>query len=107
VHDAVPAMVALMGTAQACGRAINIGGCEEVSIEGLARRIRELTGSTSDIRLVPYSDAYGTGFEDMQRRMPDLSLATDLIGYRPRFGLDDIIKSVIGDPSVRTGISTE
>jgi UDP-glucose 4-epimerase len=97
VHDAVPAMVTLLNTPQAFGRAINLGGGGEISIGHLAHRVRDLTGSASEIRLVPYRDAYAAGFEDTQRRMPDLSLARRLIGYQPRYELDDIIKSLIAD----------
>lgn len=97
VHDVVPAMVALATTPEAQGRAVNLGGREETSIAGLAHRVRELTGSTSDIRFLAYQDAYGPGFEDMERRMPDLALAGRLIGYQPQYRLDDIIKTVIDE----------
>ncbi|GIF10076.1 NAD-dependent epimerase/dehydratase family protein [Actinoplanes teichomyceticus] len=95
VHDAVPAMTRLLDTSEAYGRAVNIGSREEISIEGLAHRVREITGSASEIRFVPYHEAYDPGFEDMRRRIPDLSLAARLIGYRPRYRLDDIIKTLI------------
>ncbi len=97
VHDVIPAMTALLDTPEAFGTAVNLGGQEETSILGLAERIRELTGSAAGIRLVPYQEAYGPGFEDMRRRMPDLTLAGRLIGYRPQYRLDDIIKTVIDD----------
>ncbi|WP_030435456.1 NAD-dependent epimerase/dehydratase family protein [Actinoplanes subtropicus] len=97
VHDVVPAMTALLDTPEAYGTAVNLGGQQETSILGLAERIRELTGSAAGIRLVPYREAYGPGFEDMRRRMPDLTLAGRLIGYRPQYRLDDIIKTVIDD----------
>ena len=61
----------------------------------LAERVRELSGSKSTIKLVPYDEAYESGFEDMPRRVPDLSKLTALIGYRPRFTLDDILSQVI------------
>src|SRR5690348_14711780 len=95
VHDVVPAMTALLDTPEAYGTAVNLGGQQETSILGLAERIRELTGSAAGIRLVPYQEAYGPGFEDMRRRMPDLTLAGRLIGYRPQYRLNDIIKTVI------------
>ncbi|GIH09797.1 UDP-glucose 4-epimerase [Rhizocola hellebori] len=94
VYDVVPAMVALLTTPAAFGKAVNLGGREEISIRGLAEKVRQITGSGSDIRLVPYDEAYGAGFEDMRRRMPDLSLARELIGYQARYGLDDIVRSV-------------
>ncbi|QVQ50331.1 GDP-mannose 4,6-dehydratase [Spiractinospora alimapuensis] len=94
VHDVVPAITELMRTPAAYGRAVNLGGHEEVSIKGLADRIRELTSSTSETTFVPYEDAYGSGYEDMQRRMPDTGLARELIGFEPKYGLDDIIRSI-------------
>ncbi|GLY08371.1 MULTISPECIES: SDR family NAD(P)-dependent oxidoreductase [Actinoplanes] len=97
VHDVVPAMAALMAEPEAHGRAVNLGGREEASIAELADRVRELTGSASDVRFVPYREAYGPGFEDMERRMPDLTLAGRLIGYAPQYRLDDIIKTVIDE----------
>ncbi|TQN28771.1 UDP-glucose 4-epimerase [Haloactinospora alba] len=94
VFDVVPAMVQLLTAPTATSTAVNLGGREEVSIKGLADRVLELTGSSSEIRHIPYQEAYGDGYEDMQRRMPDLSLASELIGYAPRRALDDIITSV-------------
>lgn len=94
VFDVVPAMVQLLTTPATATTAVNLGGREEVSIKGLADRVLELTGSSSEIRHIPYQEAYGDGYEDMQRRMPDLSLASELIGYTPRRALDDIITSV-------------
>ncbi|MEV6689908.1 NAD-dependent epimerase/dehydratase family protein [Micromonospora sp. NPDC051196] len=96
VYDVVPAMVELLGTSAAHGRAVNLGGREETTILGLAEMVKDCTGSTSDIRTVPYDVAYGSGFEDMRRRMPDLTLAHELIGYTARYGLDDIVRSVVG-----------
>jgi UDP-glucose 4-epimerase len=61
----------------------------------LAERVRALANSTSPIRLVPYDEAYESGFEDMPRRLPDLGKIRQMIGYRPRFSLDDILVHVI------------
>jgi UDP-glucose 4-epimerase len=66
-----------------------------VTIADLAGRVVALSGSTSPIRLVPYGEAYGQGFEDVRRRVPDISLAGELIGFRPRVGLDDIVRAVV------------
>ncbi|MGC4881020.1 hypothetical protein ACLQ26_32685 [Micromonospora sp. DT43] len=74
---------------------MNLGGREEISIRGLAEKVRDFTRSTSDIHTVPYDVAYGSGFEDMARRMPELSLAHGLISYTVRYGLDDIVQSVV------------
>ncbi|WP_328653230.1 NAD-dependent epimerase/dehydratase family protein [Micromonospora sp. NBC_00330] len=95
VYDVVPAMVQLLQTPAAHGRAVNLGGREEISIRGLAEKVKDFTRSTSDIHTVPYDVAYGSGFEDMARRMPDLSLAHELINYTVRYGLDDIVQSVV------------
>jgi UDP-glucose 4-epimerase len=73
-----------------------------VSIGALAERVIAATGSASTIRRVSYQDAYGPGFEDMQRRVPDCTLASDLVGFRARRSLDEIIQAVIGDQVVDT-----
>ncbi|MDG4785147.1 NAD-dependent epimerase/dehydratase family protein [Micromonospora sp. WMMD1102] len=101
VQDVVPAMVKLLHTPAAYGRAVNLGGRQEITISGLAELVKELTGSTSEISLVPYDLAYGAGFEDMRRRMPDLSLARELIGYTPRYDLTDIVRSITDDIAQR------
>lgn len=107
VFDVVPAVVRLLETPAAYNRAVNLGGREEISIKGLADRVISMTGSDSRIDYVSYEDAYGEGYEDMQRRMPDTGLANTLIGYEPQRSLDDIIASLIdhkrsGDPDART-----
>jgi UDP-glucose 4-epimerase len=94
VGDIVPALVALAWEPSACGRAFNLGGAREVSILQLARRIIELTKSRSDITLVPYDQAYGEGYADMRRRVPDNTLARQVLGFDPATGLDDIILAV-------------
>jgi UDP-glucose 4-epimerase len=95
VTDVVGALIALMNEPKAIGQVINIGHTEEITMRALADRVRSLTGSTSSIRLVPYDEAYESGFEDMPRRLPDLSKIQSMIGYRPRFSLDDILVHVI------------
>src|SRR5690606_15090789 len=110
VFDVVPAVVKLIDTPAAYNRAVNLGGKEEVSIRGLADRVIELTGSPSTVTYVPYEEAYGEGYEDMQRRMPDTSLAQGLIGYEPQRRLNDIIASIIdhdrtGGPSRQEAVA--
>ena len=95
VSDVVQALIALMNEPRAIGQVINIGHTEEITMRALAERVRSLTGSTSSIRLVPSDEAYESGFEDMPRRLPDLSKIQSMIGYRPRFSLDDILVHVI------------
>ena len=95
VGDVVDALVKLMDREEAVGQVFNIGSNEEVSIATLAGRIRELTGSKSEIVFVPYSEAYEEGFEDMPRRVPDISKVSALVGFRPKTSLDGILREVI------------
>jgi UDP-glucose 4-epimerase len=95
VADIVGALLKLVVEPRAIGQVINIGNTQEISIRALAERVRELTGSSSPIKLVPYDEAYESGFEDMPRRVPDLTKIEGLIGYRPRHSLDDILEQVI------------
>jgi UDP-glucose 4-epimerase len=74
---------------------INIGNTEEVSIAALAERVRDLSGSKSPIKFIPYEQAYESGFEDMPRRVPDLSRVKALIGYEPQYQLDAVLTQVI------------
>jgi UDP-glucose 4-epimerase len=97
VLDVVPALIRLVAADSACGRAVNLGSTEQVSIEELAERVIAATGSISTIRRVSYEDAYGTGYEDMQRRVPDCTLARNLVGFRAQRSLADIIHAVISD----------
>ncbi len=89
------ALTALVAEPKAIGEVVNIGNTEEVSIYSLAERIKALTGSSSAIRLIPYDQAYESGFEDMPRRLPDLTKVRQMIGYEPRHTLDSILKDVI------------
>jgi UDP-glucose 4-epimerase len=95
VADIVGALLKLVAEPKAIGEVINIGNTEEVSILALAERVRTVSGSQSPILLVPYDKAYESGFEDMPRRVPDLGKVEGLIGYRPRYTLDDILHQVI------------
>jgi UDP-glucose 4-epimerase len=96
VSDVVDALIQLAGHPDAVGRVINIGNDrEEVTILDLAHRIKERTGSKSEVVLVPYSQAYEEGFEDMPRRVPDLYRIRTLIGYEPKVHLDEILDRVI------------
>jgi UDP-glucose 4-epimerase len=104
VADIVPPLVALAGEPMAYGQAFNLGGPREISILALAKRIVEVLDSTSSIELVPYEQAYGEGFEDMRRRVPDNSRAQRLIGFNPATALDDIILAVAADIQVRSAL---
>jgi len=95
VGDVVSALYRLALEERAVGRVYNVGSDEEVTIMELAHKVRRAVESQSEIRLVPYTDAYGTGFEDMPRRVPDISRVRKLIGYAPTHTLDQIIAGVI------------
>jgi UDP-glucose 4-epimerase len=95
VADIVSALSHLATEEGAVGKVFNVGSDEEVTILDLARRVRQAAGSDSEIRFVPYNDAYGTGFEDMPRRVPDISRVRNLIGFQPKYTLDQIIHDVI------------
>ena len=96
VGDVVGALVALMDRDESVGEVFNIGSNEEVSIMQLAERVKGLTGSKSEIVTVPYDEAYEEGFEDMPRRVPDISKIGALVGFKPTVKLDEILQSVIG-----------
>src|SRR6185312_16089055 len=95
VADVVSALLKLVVEPKAIGQVINIGNIEEVTISTLAERVRKLAGPHSSIKLIPYDEAYESGFEDMPRRVPDLSKAEKMIGYKPKHSLDDILTQVI------------
>lgn len=94
VADVVPALVRIAEAPAARGQAFNLGGSTEISILALAERIVALLGSTSEIRLVPYEEAYGEGYEDMRRRVPDNTRAHHLVGFKPTTTVDTIIFKV-------------
>jgi UDP-glucose 4-epimerase len=95
VGDVVDALIALASEPRAVGEVFNVGNTGEVTIRGLAERVKGLTNSDSPIQYVPYDQAYELGFEDMPRRVPDISKIKALIGFQPKLELDDIILSVI------------
>ena len=102
VRDVVTAILGLAGHPDAPGRVYNIGGTEEVSIQELAERVVEMTGSDSQITKVPYSEAYAPGFEDMERRVPDTERIHELLGWKPKRGLREILSDVISYERGRT-----
>jgi UDP-glucose 4-epimerase len=101
VSDAVDALVDIAAHPGANGEVYNVGGNDEITILDLARKIRDMTGSKSRIVLVPYSTAYEEGFEDMMRRVPDISKVNRLIGYTPKVSLEQSLASIIEDQRIR------
>jgi UDP-glucose 4-epimerase len=97
VLDVVGALVRLIGLPEAAGQVFNVGNDQEISIRALAERVRALTGGKSPIKAVPYSEAYTAGFEDMLRRVPDLSKARRAIGYQPTRDLDQILADILAE----------
>jgi UDP-glucose 4-epimerase len=107
VGDVVGALMKLMDHPDAVGEVFNIGSNKEITILDLARRVKELTHSDSEIVLVPYDEAYEEGFEDMPRRVPDTSKVNRLVGFRPEKSLDAILQSVIEFHSQRMSAGRE
>lgn len=99
VFDVVEGLVALVTMPAAAGQVINLGSQHEISMLELAHQVIAATGSSSGIRLVPYDLAYGPGFDEMQRRVPDLTRAEQLLHWQPGHSLSDIIQSIIEDMS--------
>ena len=108
VRDTVEGLIRLMDSSHAIGEVVNIGNTEEITIEDLAHRVKERTGSTSRIEYVPYDLAYEPGFEDMMRRVPAVEKLEALTGFRPRTSLTEIIDRVAAffqskDETIHTG----
>jgi UDP-glucose 4-epimerase len=95
VGDVVEGLIRLVQEPRAVGEVFNIGNTEEISIFELATRVQAMTGSSSPITLIPYDQAYDEGFEDMPRRVPDISKIGALVGFRPSLDLNDILRRVI------------
>ena len=101
VNDAVSALVGIAAHPHANGEVYNVGGNDEITILELAERIKQMTGSQSRIVFVPYSTAYEAGFEDMVRRVPDITKVNKLIGYEPTVSLEAGLESIIEDQRAR------
>jgi UDP-glucose 4-epimerase len=95
VKDAISAVLTLLAIEESVGAVYNIGGIGEISIMSLAQKVIALTDSKSKIVQVPYSKAFPEGFEDMQRRVPDLTKITTTTGWRPKYNLDQTIQEII------------
>ena len=94
VYDVIDAVIAIAFAGNTVGKVINIGNDFEISINGLAKKIIEETGSKSELVYVPYEEAYGDGFEDMERRVPNIDLINQLVGWKPQRDLSTIIADI-------------
>ena len=94
VYDVVDAVLSISFTGNTIGKIINIGNDFEISINSLAKKIIEETGSKSEIEYVPYAEAYGDGFEDMERRVPNIDLINQLVGWKPKRNLSTMITDI-------------
>jgi len=101
VGDVVGALIKLMDRSDSVGQVYNIGSNEEISIFELAKKVKQLTNSDSEIVFLPYDEAYEEGFEDMPRRVPDITKINQLVGFLPEMTLDGILQSVISFHSGR------
>ena len=95
VGDVVQGLVQLAETPEAVGEVFNIGNYQDISILELAQLVKKMTGSSSEIVIIPYEEAYKEGFEDMRRRLPDISKIHELTGYEPTLVLEEILEKVI------------
>jgi UDP-glucose 4-epimerase len=95
VGDVVRGLVALVDEPRAVGQVFNIGNTNEITIGDLAEKVKRLTGSASEIVRIPYDEAYEFGFEDMPRRVPDITKIRQLVGYEPTVELDEILSRVV------------
>ncbi len=106
VRDAVEGMLRLIETPEAIGQVVNVGSNVEVTIGTLAEMVRDAAGSRSDIIRVPYAEAYAEGFEDLQRRVPDVSKLEQLTGFRFETPLAEAIDDVVADQRARLALSS-
>ena len=95
VSDAIKALMLVMDSNKATGQVFNVGNNQQISIIDLAKKVIEITRSKSEIRKIPYSEAYPEGFEDMQRRVPDISKIKNVLGWAPEIELEQIIKDIV------------
>lgn len=95
VADVVDGITRLANQPEAVGQVFNLGATQEISILELAKRVIALTGSTSEIHFIPYSEAYAPGFDDMRRRVPSIEKISQLTGFYPRYSLDETLQRVI------------
>ena len=110
VRDTVHSLIKLMDSDRAIGEVVNVGNTEEITIEDLAHRVKQRTGSSSTVEFIPYDQAYEPGFEDMMRRVPAVEKLQSITGFRPQIPLDEIIDRVASHmrekPAAATRVAT-
>jgi UDP-glucose 4-epimerase len=106
VSDTVQALLKLIDSERAVGEVVNIGNTEEITIEALAERVKQRTGSSSPIEFIPYDKAYEPGFEDMMRRVPCVDKLESITGFRPQTPLNEIIDRVASHMKQKESISS-
>lgn len=94
ISDAIRALILVIDSDKAVGQVFNVGNIQQISIMNLAKKVIEITGSKSEIKTIPYSEAYPEGFEDLQRRVPDISKIKNVLGWSPEIGLEQIIRDI-------------
>jgi nucleoside-diphosphate-sugar epimerase len=106
VRDTVQALIKLIDSERAVGEVVNIGNTEEITIEALAERVKQRTGSSSPIEFIPYDKAYEPGFEDMMRRVPCVDKLESITGFRPETPLNEIIDRVASHMKQKESVSS-
>jgi UDP-glucose 4-epimerase len=91
-----------MDSEKSIGQVFNIGNNEQISIKNLAKKVVEITGSKSEVLKIPYSEAYSEGFEDMLRRVPDISKIEKVLGWAPKISLDKIIEDIKDSRAIKS-----
>src|SRR5207248_7794711 len=104
VHDGVLGVLLLADREEAYGQTFNVGSDEEVTVLELAERIRKVCDSKSEIEFVPYEKVYGSSFEDMRRRVPDLRKINRFVGYQPEISLDRLLEMTVRDTCEQMGV---
>ncbi len=103
VRDVVKALPLLLGNPACRGRVFNVGSDQPISIAALADLVLRTTGSASTLRMVPYTEVYGSGFEDLRQRRPDLTRIREAVGFRPEISLEETIRAIAGSMRMESG----
>ena len=107
ISDALEGLIGLVDSASAWGEVFNIGSPQATTISGLARKIKELSSSPAKISYIPYREVYGTDFEDMRYRVPDLSKISKAINYKPKVDLSEMLERIIARQRIEEGTEAQ